>query len=222
MMQMMAFNHHLVVTPIVLICVRLCSLAYMFVCLLQPSGSSQPRGTPFESGGEDLPNAYRHVPMIPEQSWASIVTYWDPQCSAPRFRRYFGLLFGLPNAVCSFNRFPRMLQCFFRRLGFCMASMYFDDLTVQDIQSNKGSCQNFCIQLASLLGSSFSSENISLCEAQLISLAYITMLGTAMRTRVPPFGFESDWLRKLMAILLLILYNQVPYVLELPLNSLAV
>ena len=40
-------------------------------------------------------------------------------------------LFGLPLAVTSFNRWPRMLQCFFRRFGACMASMYFDDLTVQ-------------------------------------------------------------------------------------------
>lgn len=93
-----------------------------------------------------------------QESWASVVTYWDPSHSAPRFRRYSGLLFGLPNVVCSFNRFPRMLQCFFRRLGFCMASMYFDDLTVQDLQSNKGSSQHFCIRLASLLGSAFSQE----------------------------------------------------------------
>ena len=113
---------------------------------------------PLETGGEDLPNAYRHVPMVPEDSWASIVTYWDPSRAAPCFRRYFGLLFGLPNAVCSFNRFPRMLQCFFRRLGFCMASMYFDDVTVQDLQSNKGSSQQFCINLASLLRSAFSEE----------------------------------------------------------------
>ena len=39
-----------------------------------------------------------------------------------------------------------------------MASMYFDDLTVQDLQSNKGSSQQFCINLASLLGSAFSEE----------------------------------------------------------------
>lgn len=108
--------------------------------------------------GEDLPNTFRHVPMVGEESWASVVTYWDPSHSAPRFRRYSGLLFGLPNVVCSFNCFPRMLQCFFRRLGFCMASMYFDDLTVQDLQSNKGSSQHFCIRLASLLGSAFSQE----------------------------------------------------------------
>ena len=136
--------------------------ASMFGCWPQLFGNSMLPGMPvffsLETGGEDLPNAYRHVPMVPEDSWASIVTYWDPSRAAPCFRRYFGLLFGLPNAVCSFNRFPRMLQCFFRRLGFCMASMYFDDLTVQDLQSNKGSSQQFCINLASLLGSAFSEE----------------------------------------------------------------
>ena len=113
------------------------------------------RFDPFQTGGEDLPNTFRHVPMVREKSWASVVTYWDPYI---QHLRYSGLLFGLPNVVCSFNRFPRMLQCFFRRLGFCMASMYFDDLTVQDLQSNKGSSQHFCIRLASLLGSAFSQE----------------------------------------------------------------
>ena len=57
------------------------------------------------SGGEDLPNAYRHVPMIPEHSDLAIVAYYDHHAGEPRFRRYYGPLFGLPNAVCSFNRF---------------------------------------------------------------------------------------------------------------------
>ena len=61
----------------------------------------------FESGGEDLPHAYRHVPMIPSESWACIVAYYDRELESCAFRRYFGMLFGLPLAVTSFNRFPR-------------------------------------------------------------------------------------------------------------------
>ncbi len=39
-----------------------------------------------ETGGEDLPNAYRHVPMRPADSWMAVVAYWDGgACS--RFRR---------------------------------------------------------------------------------------------------------------------------------------
>ena len=73
-------------------------------------------------------------------------------------RRYYGLLFGLPLAVTSFNRWPRFLQSLFRRLGLVLCSMYFDDLTVQDLQSSKGSAQWFCCRLAELLGSPFSAE----------------------------------------------------------------
>ena len=39
------------------------------------------------SGGEDLPNAYRHVPMVPEHSDLAIVAYYDHQSP-------YGLLFG--------------------------------------------------------------------------------------------------------------------------------
>ena len=58
----------------------------------------------FETGGEDLPDAYRYVPMGPEESWACVVAYYDP-VKGPCFRRYFGMLFGLLLAVTSFNRF---------------------------------------------------------------------------------------------------------------------
>ena len=116
------------------------------------------QGLGFETGGEDLPNAYRHVPMMPEQSWMCVVAFWDPVRNRSMFRRYYGHLFGLPLAVTSFNRYPRMLQCFFRRFGACLASMYFDDLTVQDVNFAKGSSQHFCVALARLLGSPFSQE----------------------------------------------------------------
>ena len=37
--------------------------------------------------------------MKPDESWgAIIVAYYDPHGQAPRFRRYYGLLFGLPHA----------------------------------------------------------------------------------------------------------------------------
>ena len=112
----------------------------------------------FETGGEDLPHAYRSVPVRPDDSWAFLVAYWNPITYAVECRRYYGLLFGLPLAVTSFNRWPRFLQSLFRRLGLVLCSMYFDDLTVQDLQSSKGSAQWFCCRLAELLGSPFSAE----------------------------------------------------------------
>lgn len=110
----------------------------------------------FETGGEDLPHAYRSVPVRPNDSWAFLVAYCITH--SVECRRYYGLLFGLPLAATSFNRWPRFLQSLFRRLGVVLCSMYFDDLTVQDLRSSKGSAQWFCCRLATLLGSPFSEE----------------------------------------------------------------
>lgn len=120
----------------------------------------------FETGGEDLPHAYRSVPVRPADSWAFLVAYWNPHSHSVECRRYYGLLFGLPLAVTSFNRWPRFLQSLFRRLGFVLCSMYFDDLTVQDVKSSKGSAQQFCCSVAKLLGSPFSDEKHQAMSAE--------------------------------------------------------
>ena len=111
-----------------------------------------------ETGGEDLPDAYRHVPMKPEEAWAAVVSYFDPQRGAPSFRLYYGELFGLPLAVTSFNRYPRFFQACLRRLGRVMGALYFDDLTLQDFGALRGSAQWFAIQLAVCLGSPFAES----------------------------------------------------------------
>ena len=129
------------------------------------------------SGGEDLPNAYRHVPMVPEHSDPAIVAYYDHQVGEPRFRRYYGSLFGLPNAACSFNRFPRFFQAVCRRMGYCLASMYFDDLTVQDLGSMKGSAQQFMTSLATELGSPFQPEKHQTMQGQSVFLGLVPGVG---------------------------------------------
>ena len=113
---------------------------------------------PLPNAGTLLADGYRHVSMVPEHSDLAVVAYYDHHVGAPRFRRYYGSLFGLPNAVCSFNRFPRFFQALCRRMGYCLASMYFDDLTVQDLGSFKGSAQQFITSLATELGSPFQPE----------------------------------------------------------------
>ena len=102
-----------------------------------------------ETGGEDLPNAYRYVPMRPADSWMAIVAYWDGGAGGPRLRRYYGQLFGLPLAVTAFNRWPRFFQALARRLGGLMTSLYFDDASIMDWQSGKG---------AKAVGSPFAPE----------------------------------------------------------------
>ena len=53
-----------------------------------------------------------------------------------------------------------------RRMGFCLASMYFDDLTVQDLGSLKGSAQQFITSLATELGSPFQPEKHQITQSQ--------------------------------------------------------
>ena len=68
------------------------------------------------SAGEDWPHAYRYTPMHPEESRACIVVWWHPGRRCPVFQQYTGMLFGLPNAVTSFNRWSRLAQALIRRL----------------------------------------------------------------------------------------------------------
>ena len=118
------------------------------------------------------------------------MAYYDP-VKGPCFRRYFGMLFGLPLAVTSFNRFPRLLQACCRRLGACLASLYFDDLTVQDVKSWRGSSQWFCTEVARLLGSPFSCEKHQPMQAEGDFLGLWHSVGLAV-----PQGGVAFWVRE--------------------------
>ena len=58
---------------------------------------------------------------------------------------------GLPLAVTSFNRFSRLVEA----LSRCrvLVSLYFDDATITDLKSSKGSGQWAANQLCTLIGS---------------------------------------------------------------------
>ena len=69
-----------------------------------------------ESGGEDWPDAYRHSPMSPDEAVLCVVVWWHPDWQAPAYQVYHGLLFGLPLAVTSFNRYSRLVEVLGRRV----------------------------------------------------------------------------------------------------------
>ena len=79
--------------------------------------------------------------MAPEHSLACVVTFWHVERQQPMFQIYHGLLFGLPNAVTSFNRWSRLAEALVRRLLFCLYSMYYDDANFQDWRSTGKCCQ---------------------------------------------------------------------------------
>ena len=47
-----------------------------------------------------------------------VVTFWHHEWAAPAFQVYAGLLFGLPLAVTSFNRYSRLVEALGRRLCY--------------------------------------------------------------------------------------------------------
>ena len=112
-----------------------------------------PKDEAVKSGGEDWPDAYRYTPMRPEESRACVVVWWHPGKGTPVFQIYHGLLFGLPNAVTSFNRWSKFAQALVRRLLMMLFSMYFDDATMQDWESEAFHSQACVADLMQMLGS---------------------------------------------------------------------
>lgn len=112
----------------------------------------------WQTGGEDWPNAYRHSPMNPHEALGCVVTFWHHEWGRPAYQVYTGLLFGLPLAVTSFNRYSRLAEALGRRLTFSLVSLYFDDATVVDWASSKGSAQWAFGELNKLLGTPFAAD----------------------------------------------------------------
>ena len=123
---------------------------------LEDTGTPWPKDEGVSSGGEDWPDAYRYTPMRPEESRACVVVWWHPQKGTPVFQVYHGLLFGLPNAVTSFNRWSKFAQALVRRLLMMLFSMYFDDATMQAWESEAHHSQSCVAELMRLLGSPWS------------------------------------------------------------------
>ena len=88
----------------------------------------------WETGGEDWPNAYRHSPMSRSESMGCVVVFWHHEWGCPAYQLYTGLLFGLPLAVTSFNRYSRLVETLGRRYCYVLTSLYFDDACFTDWQ----------------------------------------------------------------------------------------
>eukprot|EP00435_Cladocopium_sp_Y103_P025373 s2946_g6.t1 len=87
-------------------------------------------------GTDDLPDAYRGLPVAHDQMPYSYVAIHVP-AAGWRFTPMYGLAYGLESAVVSFNRFPQLGVAIARRccLAFCAA--YFDDeLAVEFLQAS--------------------------------------------------------------------------------------
>ena len=96
--------------------------------------------------------------MAMQESLGCVVVWYHIEWQEPAYQVYSGLLFSLPLAVTSFNRFSRLVEALSRRLCRVLVSLYFDDATITDLRSYKGSGQLAVNQLCAVIGSPFAED----------------------------------------------------------------
>jgi hypothetical protein len=75
------------------------------------------------TAGEDWPEAYRYTPMNPTEAEACTVIWWYPQWECAVAQCYYGLPFGLPDAVTSSKKWSMLAETMARRLIMVLMSM---------------------------------------------------------------------------------------------------
>ena len=99
-----------------------------------PESPETPLWLAMRLGTDDLPDAYRGLPVATEHLPFSTVAIFDPSCGW-RFTILYGLAYGLEAAVVAFNRFPQLGIAIVRRCLMGLAAAYFDDeLSVECIK----------------------------------------------------------------------------------------
>eukprot|EP00971_Amphidinium_carterae_P336376 6472724-Amphidinium_carterae.2 len=101
---------------------------------------SQSLGIPVDSlrlhaGGEDLPNAYRHVPCHPSDLPLNVVAVQNPLDRQWYYQVVYAMLFGMTSAVLQFGRWSAWIEAVSRRLLQVVLSMYVDDAHIMDFSS---------------------------------------------------------------------------------------
>ena len=111
-----------------------------------------------ETGTEDMPDAYRFVPIVPAELSQNIVAVWGPESGQPVFQEIFGHVFGKSAAIINFHRLQRLVTAACRRLLALLISFYYDDATLQDLNTAKGRGQRHLRGFFPLLGRPLSAS----------------------------------------------------------------
>eukprot|EP00435_Cladocopium_sp_Y103_P011577 s4074_g3.t1 len=117
----------------------------------------------WQGAGEDWPDAYRQSPISPAEALGCVVCFWHHEWEKPAFQLYSSLLFGLPLAVTSFNRYSKLIEACGRRLLGVLVSMYFDDAHIISWKSEGPSAQWAFSHLNVLLGTPFAEDKRQAC-----------------------------------------------------------
>ena len=86
------------------------------------------------------------------------MVFWHEEWQKPSFQVYGSLLFGLPLAVTSFNRYSKFVKAMGRLLLRVLVSLYFDDAHLTDWVSDGPSVQWAFGESSILLGTPFAEE----------------------------------------------------------------
>jgi len=127
--------------------------------------------------------------MDPAEALGCIVTWWHPELHQRVYQVYFGLLFGLPNAVTSFNRWSKLAEALLRRLLILLFSMYFDDGTMQDWACFAEESQRCTHLLMAIFGSPWAPKKSQRAAGQ------ADFLGLLHNTTLAHTGRVSMWPR---------------------------
>ena len=96
------------------------------------AGDFADEGLTLETGGEDLPDAYRSVPVNPAQLRYNVIAAREPRSGEWRYLTAFAMLFGLSSSVMNFMR-SAFLEAAARRVAALLHTMYVDDGNLGDL-----------------------------------------------------------------------------------------
>ena len=127
-------------------------LRALYVAASQQGAADELQGHRAETGGEDMPDAYRWVPADPKEAHLNVVAVYDCDAKEWVFQVMHGQVFGRAAAVVNFHRVQRIIVAMARRWLHLMASMYYDDATLQDLGVARGRGQRYLRALFRELG----------------------------------------------------------------------
>ena len=118
-----------------------------------------------ETGGEDMPEAYRWVPADPREGSLNVIATWSVDDNCWLFQEMFGQVFGRAAAVINFHRIQRLLVAIVRRWLLMLCSMYYDDVSLQDLAAARGRGQRYIRSLFRIVGLPLQeSKQVDLCD----------------------------------------------------------
>ena len=130
--------------------------------LLQGAEAQLSRQT-LETGGDDMPEAYRWVPAGPSEGSLNVIATWSVDDNCWLFQEMYGQVFGRAAAVINFHRVQRLLVAVIRRWLLVLCSMYYDDASLQDLAAAMGRGQRYVRALFRIVG-------LPLAEAKQVDL----------------------------------------------------